>query len=506
MQYPKNVLAAFLSLMFAVCGGIPAFAGKTDDTLRIGFTRESDTLDVYFNSTREGVVMAHLIWDALLWRNPQTGNYEPGLADSWEFTDARTLELKLKSGVTFHNGEVFDADDVVYTMNWISNPDSGVTARRFVDWIERAEKIDASTVRIIAKKPFPAALEMLSNLLVIYPNTYHAKIGAEAFGRAPVGTGPYEVVDVDVGRKITFKRNDAYFGGSKGKPAIGNIVVQNFSDKNTLLAEVLTGRIDWMWNVPADQAEKLKDHKKLTIKNESTMRIGYLAMDAAGRSGENPFTKLKVRQAVAHAVNRDSIVKDLVRGNSAVVHSACFPSQVGCEQDVRKYEYNPAKAKSLLAEAGYPNGFSIEFHANRDRPYVEALLNDLVQVGIDAKLVYIKWPALREKRRAGKVALQHTTWGSYSVNDVSAITSVFFNFGPDDYALDEEVRDWLEVGDTNVDLAIRKAAYSKALKKIAEQAYWVPTWSYNVNYLFSRDLDFRPDYDEYPRFYQSSWK
>lgn len=504
-NWKKLALAAGVA-MVAGSGAAPVFAGKDTDTLRIGFTRESDTLDVYFNGTREGVVMAHLIWDALLWRNPKTGEYEPGLATQWSFTDDITLELKLLKGVTFHNGEVFDADDVVYTMNWISDPANGIKAQRFVSWIDHAEKIDPYTVRIIAKKPFPATLEMLSNLLVIYPNEYHSSVGANAFGRAPVGTGPYAVTEVDIGKQIVFKRNDSYFGGSKGQPAIGNIVVENYADKNTLTAEVITGSVDWMWGVPADQAEKLSGMSGLTVKNESTMRIGYMAMDAIARSGDNPFTKLKVRQAVGHALNRQSIVDNLLKGNSRVVHSACFPSQVGCEQDVTQYEYNPEKAMQLLAEAGYPNGFTIELHANRDRPLVEALLNDLQAVGIDAQLTYIKWPALREKRRAGNVAFQHTTWGSYSVNDVSAITSVFFNGGPDDYARDQEILDWLSKGDNSVDSAVRTKAYSKALKKIADQAYWIPTWSYNVNYVFSKDLDFTPDFDEYPRFYKSSWK
>lgn len=502
-MYAKKMI---LSAALLGCGALhSAWAGKNDDTLRIGFTRESDTLDVYFNATREGVVMAHLIWDALLWRNPKTGQYQPGLADEWAFIDNRTLEFKLKRGVKFHNGEKFDADDVVYTMNWISNPENGVKARRFVDWIKVAEKVDSNTVRIIAKKPFPAALEMISNLLVIYPDEYHAEVGPDLFGRAPVGTGPYAVTDVDIGKKITFRANRQYFGGSKGAPAIGNIVVSNFSDKNTLLAEVLTGRIDWMWNVPADQAEKLQNNPQLQVVNESTMRIGFVVMDAVGRSGDTPFTKRKVRQAVAHAINREAIVKHLVKGRSTVIHSACFPTQIGCEQSVRKYEYNPDKARRLLEEAGYPDGFRVDLHANRDRPYVEAMLSDLQEVGIDANLVYIKWPALREKRRAGKVALQHTTWGSYSVNDVSAITSVFFSDNPDDYAHDRQVRQWLAEGDNSTDLEVRKAAYSKALRRIAEQAYWVPTWTYNVNYVFSKDLNFTPDYDEYPRFYQSYW-
>ncbi len=246
---------------------------------------------------------------------------------------------------------------------------------------------------------------------------------------------------------------------------------------------------------------------KFTVSNESTMRIGYLTMDAAGRSsGDNPFTKQKVRQAVAYGVDRQAIVDGLLKGASKVVHSACFPSQFGCTEDVKHYEYDPEKAKELLKEAGYPDGFTTDLYAYRNRDYAEAITSYLAKVGIKANLKMLQYSALREMNMKGEVPFSFLTWGSYSVNDASAITSQFFKFGDLDDARDEEVRDWLDKADTSTDPEVRKENYAKALKKIADEAYWVPLFSYNTNYVFSNEVSYQPTPDEVLRFVEMSWK
>src|SRR3546814_11090605 len=134
-------------------------------------------------------------------------------------------------------------------------------------------------------------------------------------------------------------------------------------------------------------------------------------MDAAGRGGDHPFTKLKVRRAVAHAIDREAIAKNLVGGVSKVVHAPCYPSQVGCTQDVPKYEYDPEKAKALLAEAGYPDGFETDLYAYRDRQYTEAAMGYLQAVGIRTNLKYLQYQELRGNVWAGKAPSYHTTRG-----------------------------------------------------------------------------------------------
>ena len=130
----------------------------------------------------------------------------------------------------------------------------------------------------------------------------------------------------------------------------------------------------------------------------------------------------------------------------------------------------------------------------------------LREVGIKAKLVMMKYSALRERNRAGKVQLNFQTWGSYSINDVSAIDSYFFKFQPIDITRDPQVRDWLDEGDSTVDPVARKAVYKKALQRIADQAYWMPLFTWVSNNCMSKDLDFTPYPDAVPRFYRAKWK
>ena len=130
----------------------------------------------------------------------------------------------------------------------------------------------------------------------------------------------------------------------------------------------------------------------------------------------------------------------------------------------------------------------------------------LREVGIKARLEMLKYSALRERARAGKVQLNFQTWGSYSINDVSAIDSYFFKFAPIDMTRDPEVRDWLDIGDSSIDLEARKVVYKKALQRIADQAYWAPMFTWVSNNCFNKDLDFTPYPDAVPRFYKAKWK
>lgn len=491
-----------------VLATLPAEAGKSDDTLNIALNKAIENYDQYFNTAREGIVFARQVWDNLLDRDPGTGEYKPLLAKSYRWVDPLTLDFELREGIVFHNGAKFDADDVVFTLNWVSDPANKVLTQENVSWIKSVEKTGPYAVRIHLKAPFPAALEYLAGPLTIYPHEYYAKVGPQGMNRQPIGTGPYKVIAAEPGKSFTLVKNTAYFKDSpKGQPQIGKIVERTIPEVPTQVAELLTGQMDWLWQVPADQAEKLRQMPNLTLKSAETMRIGYIGFDAAGRAGDTPMKNRKVREAIAHAVDRAAMVKNLVRGDSHVVNAACFRTQFGCTEDgVRHYDYDPALAKKLLAEAGYPDGFDIDIYAYRERPWVEAIIGYLRAVGIRAKLNFLEYAALRDKNWAGTTPLVYMTWGSNSVNDVSAILGNFFKGSPDDFARDAELKKWIETGDTSVDPEIRKANYQKALQRIAEEVYWVPMFSYVANYAFTADLEFTPDADEVPRFYSARWK
>lgn len=490
-----------------------AMAGKADDTLNWATTREVAVVDPYYNNVRELVIIGHMVWDGLLFRDIDTGELKPLLAKSWEWKGNTTLELELRDDVRFHDGTAFDADDVVYTLNHVSHKDSGVLTSRNVSWIRNAEKLGSHRVRINLHKPFPPALVYLANAVFMLPDGHYDDAPVRADGKKdygavdPIGTGPYRVTESKAGEFVLTEKNDAYMSGSpKGSPKIGRIRFRTISEMNTQVAELLTGGLDWIWDVPKDQAERLGERPGVVVDNAKTMRISYMAFDVDGDSGTFAFTNEKVRQAVAHAIDREAIARNLVGPASEVIHSACHPAQFGCTQDVPRWEYDPDKARALLAEAGYPDGFEFDIYGYRQREYTEAVIGDLAKVGIQAKLNWMQYRALRDLVRGGETPINHMTWGSYSIPDVSAIVSHFFTHGPDDPAKDGLTKKWLEVADNSIDEAVREEYYKKAFERIAANLYWLPMFTYAKYYAWSQELDFQPTPDEIPRFYLAGWK
>jgi len=501
----KNLVVACITLAVVGLLASPATAGKKDNTLTVAWDDDLESLDAYYNTLRSGVILARHSFDSLLYRDPDTWEYKPLLAKSYKWVDKLTIEMELREGIKFHNGEKFDADDVVYTLNFVSNPDNRVLIQKNVNWIKNAEKLGPYKVRIHLKKPFPAAIEFVAGALPIYPNEYYAKVGPKGFGVKPIGTGPYKVAEALHGKGIIMVKNDDYFDGSpKGKASIGKIRQKTIREVTTKVAELMTGDLDWIWRVPKDQADKLGRIPEFKVLTGETMRFGFLSFNCVS---DTPFKKLKVRQAVAHAIDRQHIVNNLVGGNSRVIHSVCYPSQFGCtDEGVVKYEYDPEKAKKLLAEAGYPKGFEFDLHAYRDRPYAEAVLGYLNAVGLKPKFYYLKGAAMREKWQGKKVSLAYWTWGSHSINDISASTGYWFKLTSDDRARDQQVRDWLEEGDTSIDPGVRRTAYQKALSRISKQCYSVPMFTIVMNTAFSKDLEYKAYPDEIPRYFLSNWK
>lgn len=498
---------ALVALAAAGLAAGPAVAAKKDNSIRFAYDQVLENIDPYFNNVRLGVMMAHSVWDTLIYRDPATNDYKPSLATAWRWIDDRTLELDLRSGVKFHNGEEFDADDVVYTLNFVSDPANKSTAQQNVNWIEKAEKVDKLKVRIKTKKPFPAAIEYLAGPIPMHPNEYYAQVGPKGMNEKPVGTGPYKVTEHVIGKTIRLEANKAYWDGApKGNAKIDKIEVRMIPDRQTQVAEMLAGGLDLIMNVPVEQAEQLRAAPHLAVQSGLTMRIVFLLFNAGENAPMPELKDIRVRRAIAHAIDKDTMAKQLVGEGSQVIHSVCFPSQFGCtDEGVARYAYDPAKAKALLAEAGVKD-LQIDLFGYRERPQTEAMVNYLRAAGINANLKFMQYAAMREQHRANKAALTHQTWGSFSINDASASTSAFFKGIDDDTIKDPEIVALLQKADTTVDVAVRKDAYRKALQLIAERAYAVPLYALTTYYVAAKDLSFKPYPDELPRFWEMTWK
>ncbi len=486
----------------------PAQAQKSADTLRVTWRDAIPNIDPYYNQLRTGLVLAHQAWDGLVYRDPETFAIKPLLASSWKFIDDTTMEFELRRGVTFHDGSPFSADDVVYTFNTILT-DKQVSVPSNFAWMDSTEKVDDYKVRVKLKRIFPAAPEYVAMVLPVWPKAYRERVGADAYAKAPVGAGPYRITRVDGTTQIDLERFDGYYADSpKGRPAIRKLSIHEVADASTETVELIGGKTDWIWNFPADNFDKIAAMPNLVPLRAESMRVGYMQFDAAGRTGaDNPLTKLKVRQAIFSAIDRQSFARNLVQGGSRVLDAPCFPTQFGCEASAAlRYEYDPAKAKALLAEAGYPNGFQTDLYTYVLPQWGGAVQNYLKAVGIDAHINQLQVGAVVKASLEGKTPMQIGSWGSYSVNDISAFLPFFFTGSNSDYSHDAEVQKLVESGGASTDPDARRKFYSAAIKRITENAYFLPMHTYVTTYGISKALNFKPYPDELPRFYLSSWK
>jgi peptide/nickel transport system substrate-binding protein len=494
----------------ALIGGLaaPGDAQRAQNAVRFAYDQVPENVDPYFNNVRIGVIIAHHVWDTLIYRDPTTNEYRGQLATAWRWVDDKTLELDLRRGVTFHNGDAFTADDVVYTLNYVVRPDSRVVTANNVDWIRSAEKVDDFKVRIHLARTFPAAIEYLAGPVIIYPGRYHAQVGPQGMNERPVGSGPFRVTQHQVGRSIRLERFAEYFRDSpKPQPQIARLDIRFIPDRQTQAAEMLSGGLDMIMNVAPDQARQMRAVPTLQVTSGETMRIVFLNFNTLPEGPAPQLRDPRVREAIALSIDRETMARTLVGEGARVLNVVCFPSQFGCDDSrARRFSYDPARARQLLAEAGHPNGFEIDLFAYREREQSEAMVNYLRAVGIRANLRYAQYAAMREQIRANRAAMAHQTWGSFSVNDVSASTPVYFKFMPDDINRDPQVRDLLERGDSVVDPNQRREAYAQALALIQERWLSVPLYSLTTFYVSQRGLQFRAYPDELPRFWEMRWQ
>ncbi len=502
----KCRLLSGLLIAVSLLSGVPAFAQKAQDTLRIAWRDAIPNVDPYYNSLRTGLVVAHQAWDTLIYRDPETFQLKPLLATSWRYVDDTTIEFELRPNVKFHDGSPFTADDVVYTVTSTLS-DKQVSVPSNFSFIAGAEKIDDMRVRIKLKRVFPAALEYLAMVLPIYPKAYRERVGGE-YSKMPVGTGPYRITRVDGATQIEMERNEDYFDGPKGKPPIRRLVIKEVADATGELTAILGNQADWIWQFSPDQLDNLGRMPTLQTQRNESMRVAYMNMDGAGRTGaDNPLTNPKVRQAIMHAVDRPTMAKQFMPGGSRVLDAPCFPTQFGCDQGIAtKYEYDPAKAKALLAEAGYPQGFDTDIVGYLLPQWQGAIQGYLAAVGIHASVHQLQVGAVVQRSIEGKNPIELGSWGSYSINDASAFMPFFFGGGGQDYARDPELQVMVEAGGSSTDPDKRRAAYSAAIKRITERADFMPLFTLVTTYATSRTLNFKAFPDELPRFYLASWK
>lgn len=502
--WKTSLVATTVSLI-----ALSAAAQQAENKLRWASTPSINAVDPYYNSFREAnIINAQMVWDTLVYKTPESPDFMPLLAKSWEWVDEKTLRFTLREDVVFHDGGALTAADAVYTYNYVSNPDNKINVQSNVNWIESAEQIDDFTFLIHLKGAFPPALEYLSSLLPVLPDGFFGDNQTAGSNGRLVGTGPYMIVSFEAGTRIELEKFDDYFADSpKGAPSFDAVEYRTIPDRATQIAELMSGGVDWIWRVPEDFREQLQSVPNVEVETSETMRIGYLSLNNASQAAEDPLKDVRVRRAIAHGIDRKLIVDQVVGPGSSVVDSACFRTQFGCTQDVMAYDYDPATTKALLAEAGYPDGVSLTFAVTQPMSeWGSAIVGSLEESGVRVSTDVTQYPAWREKVVNRSVDIAYGSWGSYSINDVSAILNNFFMLGPDDMAQDSVIAESLTEASQISDPVRRAELFDIALKRIAEQAYWVPLWVHPATYAYNSELEFQSFADENPRLYLTHWK
>lgn len=489
-----------------------AYADKADDTVTIAFARELTNLDYNQGVKTEYIILGDLIDDSLFYVEPEGLTYVPSLATGSTLVNETTVDVDLRQDAIFHDGTPMTADDVVYTYNYIAEDEENLRHAKVSDWLDSIEKTGDYSVRFNLKYPYANLyndlyrVKIRKNGIMGQPGAYDSSLQATAL----VGLGPYKVVSFDPGVEVVLVRNDDYFDGPKSRPAIKNMIIRSIPDAGTQQAELLSGGIHWMYNVGRDVGEAVAKTGRADFELGPSLRIGFLILDAGGYSGDDhPLTKLNVRRAMNHAVNREEIASILVGGSAKAIHTACNPVVFGCSQNVMKYDYDPAKAKELLAEAGFADGFELELWSYRDKEIAQAIAADLGKVGINVQLRHGKLASLNKARAAREIRAYFGTWGSTAAPDTATIANIHWRDpenGDRNLSGDPKTTELMLSAERTLDKDKRLALYEEGLQLIAEQAYWVPLHSYSEGVLFSKDINFTVDQDAYPRLWEMSWK
>lgn len=515
MTYISRIAAAFAMTAAFLLAPTPSFAGKADDTLNVVFPRPIKTIDNLYSTRRENIIASLLVDDALFYVS-DSGEVVPLLAKSYKLASETELDIELHKGILFHDGSELTAEDVVYSYEFIVNKKAKSRYRsRISKWMKGVEQLGPYRVRFTMKFPYPN---------VLYDLAYWSKVRKKGTYDAPGtdtgldpkaqhtelnGLGPYRVVEFIPGQKLVIERFDKYRSNSpKGEPAIRKIVMRNVPEVGTQTAELISGGADWAYEISREVAENVAASGRANFVAGPEMRIGYILLDAAGLAeADGPVTKRKVRQAMIHSIDRQSLVSNLVGGKAEVIDTFCNPVQFGCDAQVESYAYDPARARALLKEAGYEDGFDLTLWAARERPIVEAIVNQWRKAGIRTTLKYVKSSAQGKARNQKKTVARYHSWGSYGIPDAGAIVPIFFEYkSKRNFAKDKKLDELLGKAMSTHDREKRKAFFGEALNIIADEAYVIPLYRYTQNYVISNDLHFVPSKDGMTRFFEARWK
>jgi peptide/nickel transport system substrate-binding protein len=364
---------------------VPAPAGPKG-TLTMALATFPNSIDRPQAAERNASNASQQMWDSLLWVNEE-GELEPALAESYEVSeDGTEYTFYLRDDVVFHNGEPFNADSVVLTWERAANAEFEYSY--YFTNADSVEKIDDYTVKVTTPEPDSTFLRLMADYWAMIPPQYYEEVGEEGFVEHPIGTGPFMFVEWVKGDHITMEANPNYW--REGLPKVQNLVFRPIPESSTRVAAIQTGEVDVVGRLSSEEAQSLLGVPNVKVVSYPSTRIYYIAFNNLTTGVDQPTEDPLVRQAMNYAVDVDAIVDALFDGFGQRATGYVAEGEMGYGV-VEPFAYDPDKAKELLAEAGYPDGFEMDF-ACPAGAYIffeqvcEAVQGYLADVGIETNL------------------------------------------------------------------------------------------------------------------------
>jgi peptide/nickel transport system substrate-binding protein len=358
-----------------------------EKVLTIALTTIPNSLDMPKAAERNASNAAWQLYDSLLFINDE-GVLEPALATEWTISeDGTTYTFTLREGVTFHNGEPFNAQSVVASWERGKNPENQYAS----DWETAISVValDEMTVEVKTEGPQPLFLRYVAQSWAMTPPGYIDEVGEEGFLTAPVGTGPFKLVELIEGDRIVMEKNADYW--REGYPLIDRLIFRPIPESSTRVAAIQTGEVDLVTRLSAEEADSLRDIENIEIISYPVDRVYYIAFNNMTTGLDKPTLDANVRLAMNYAVDVEAIIDAIFNGNGRAAVGLLTPDNLGYDESLEPYGYDPEMARSLLAEAGYADGFEVDMacpagaYTNFEQ-VCEAVQGYLSEVGIQANL------------------------------------------------------------------------------------------------------------------------
>jgi peptide/nickel transport system substrate-binding protein len=396
---------------------VPASA-QPAGTLVVGLVAEPVNLDppqvTDLNSNRVG----RRIVETLVTFPDESTQVVPGLAESWTISkDGLQYTFKLRSGIKFHDGTPLNAEAVKFSIERQINPTHPASklgkypfANYFFGNVKAVEVLSDQRVAFLLSEPRASFLAVLTAPAAsIVSPTAVMKWGPD-YPSHPVGTGPFRFASWDRGQRVVLEKNPSYW---KYPVRIDRVIYRPIVEDQARLTELLTGGLDLIVGVPADFVDQLEKNPKITLLKQVGAHVWYLGMN----NQKKPFDDKRVRQALNYAVNKDAIVNDVLKGTGSASKGPVLPGTWGADGALKAYPYDPDRARKLLAEAGYPNGFTTtlwvpESGSGMQAPVAMATVmqSNLKAVGVNVSLQTMEWGAYLAKLRTKEQELFALSW------------------------------------------------------------------------------------------------